>query len=100
MATLFEVIKWFYFLMSIFVWIFFLRWSYIFSESVFKTLWYLLMPFYLILSWLIVGYIIASVMKINVPSNNHDQLNAIYIKSFLIWIIIWCIASLVYIYVL
>lgn len=100
MATLFELIKWIYFFMSLLVWIFFLRWSYIFPASVFKTIGYLLMPFYLILSWLIVWYIIASILKINVASWDQDQLNKIYIRSFLIWIIIWCIASLVYIYVL
>ncbi len=91
MKTFFQIITWFFFFLSIIVWLFFLRWDVIFSAQAFKIIKMILIPGYLILTWLMVWYLVA-----NIRSRQNNNEERVYSKSFLIWIISWVILALVY----
>lgn len=91
MKTFFQIITWFFFFFSILVWLFFLRWDVIFSLQAFKIIKMILIPWYLILTWLMVWYLVA-----NIRSRTNSDEERVYSKSFIIWIISWVILALAY----
>lgn len=98
MVTVFEILKWFFFLFSVLIWLFFLRGTYIFSDSTFTLLWELLLPWYLLLTGIIIGYIIWNFLIIKNDIKWENEINKVYIKSLIIWLIIWIFLSAAFIF--
>lgn len=114
MKTLFESLKWIFFFMAVIVWLIFLRWEYLINnsncnlweekllclinESTYKTLLMIIMPLFLVLSWIMIWYIISTVWLIRSESDNEETLKKIYIQSFIIWLICWVVLATIYIF--
>jgi len=97
MAIFFEVLKWIFFFMTILVWLFFLRWDVVIWENYYYIVKQIMMPWYLLFCWLMLWYIIAHIRN-GSDIDNPDK-KSIYIKSFLIGIIVGLILSVLYIIV-
>ena len=92
MATIFEIFKWVFFLLSTVVWITLLK-----TWERYQNLWNILFPWYIIFTWIMIWYIIAKMRIIKKDIDNEDIEKKIYIKSFIIWIFIWIFLSVLYI---
>lgn len=99
MYVFFEVIKWLFLFFTVMVWILFLRGNIILWESSFRIAKQVIMPGYLIFCWLIIGYLIAHVWIGNDRDEANTQKNKIYVKSFIIWIILWIVLAITYIFI-
>lgn len=98
MLWLFETLKWIFFFVSIIIWIFFLRWNYIFSDDKFIIITKILMPGYLLLTWLVLWSLIAWFIVIKNDFKEKIDIQNSLVKWFVIWIIIWIILSWIYIF--
>lgn len=97
MNTIFEIFKIIFFILSIIIWSFFLRWNYYFDNNSFETIWMILMPLYLLIVWVMIWYIIASFLIVKNDLEKWDSSeNKIYIQGFVIWTIIWVWIAILY----
>ncbi len=94
MKHFFEIITWFFFFLSICVWIFFLRWDMLLSPQAYNIIKNILMPWYLIVAGLMIGYLVANIRS----KQNHDT-EKVYSKSFIIGIITGVILALSYMFI-
>lgn len=97
MPILFETLKWLFFFMSIIVGIFFLRWDYVLEEGVFKLSWNILMPWYILLTWMMLGYIISSIIIVKNDIQDEEEKNKAYVKWLVLWTVLGIWLSSVYI---
>jgi uncharacterized protein YacL len=93
MKTFYEILKWFFFFLTIMIWLFFLRWEVLLSSSIYEIIKTFIMPWYLVFCGLMIGYLIANIQSRNTQSDN------IYTKSFIIGIIIWITLALSYMFI-
>lgn len=93
MKTFFEIIIWFFFFLSIVVGLFLLRWEILFSEDVYILIKNILVTGYLVLTWLMIWYFVASIWS----KQNSDE-KKVYSKSFLIGVVSGVILALVYMF--
>lgn len=93
MKAFFDIITWFFFFLSILVGLFLLRWEILFSWDVYVIIKNILVPGYLVITWLMVGYFVA-----NIWSKQDSDEKKVYTKSFLIGILCWVILALVYMF--
>jgi len=98
MLGLFEVLKWVFFFVSIIMWIFFLRWNYIFSDERFIIITKILMPGYLLLTGLVLWSLIASFIVIKNDYKEKFDIQKSMVKWYIIWVWIWIILSWIYIF--
>lgn len=97
MVILFEIIKIAFLLLTILIAIFFLRWNYILPNDSFIFIGKILLPLYLILCGVMIGYIIAQIML--AKWDDQTPTSSIYVKSFTIGIVIGILTALLYIFV-
>lgn len=97
MVILFEIIKIAFLLLTILIAIFFLRWNYILPNDSFIFIGKILLPLYLILCGVMIGYIIAQIML--AKWDDQTSTSSIYVKSFTIGIVIGILTALLYIFV-
>lgn len=97
MVILLETLKGIFFLMSIIVWIFFLRWDYILEDSIFELSGNILMPWYLLLTWIMLWYIISFILISKDDLKEKEDKDKAYIKWLAIWTLFGMIFSWVYI---
>lgn len=83
-------------LLTIIVAIFFLRGNYILPHDTFQFVGKLLLPLYLILCGVMIGYVIAQIMLAKGEENTVAA--RLYVKAFTIGIIIGIVAALLYIF--
>ena len=93
MNIFFEILKSFFFFLTIIVWLFFLRWEILLSSNVYEIIKTFIMPGYLVFCWLMIGYLIASIQS----KDTNDT--TIYTKSFIIGITIGLVLSLSYMFI-
>lgn len=93
MNIFFEILKSFFFFLTIIVWLFFLRGDILLSNNVYEIIKTFIMPWYLIFCGLMIGYLIANIQS----KDTHDT--NIYTKSFIIGITIWLVLSLSYMFI-
>ncbi len=99
MAVLFEVLKWVFFFLSILVGAFFLRGDYILSDSNFQLYGDILMPGYIVIVWIMIGYIIATIWIVKDDlQENEEQKNKVYTKSFAIWTVLGVLLAVLYVF--
>ncbi len=98
MVLFYEIIKFVYYILTIFVWLFFVVWwKYLWiSDSVSQMIQSYIMPWYLVFCGLIIWYFISQ-MRVNSSLKMEDK-NKIYVQSFLIWLIIWILFAMMYIF--
>lgn len=94
MKTYFEIISWFFFFLSILMWLFFLRWEIIFPWNLYNIIKIIIVPGYLIITWLMAWYLVANVWI----KKNTDE-SKVYTKSFIIGIVIWIVLALAYMFI-
>lgn len=99
MYIFFEAIKWIFLLLTILIWVLFLRWNILLWEETFVLAKQIAMPWYMVFCWLIIWYLIAHIRIWNELEENSWEKNKIYIKSFIIWIIIWFILAISYVFI-
>ncbi len=93
MNIFFEILKWFFFFLTIIIGLFFLRWEILLSGNIYEIIKTFIMPWYLIFCGLMIGYLIA-----NIQAKNNDD-TSIYTKSFIIGITIGLVLSLSYMFI-
>lgn len=96
MIILYEIIKIVFLLLTVLIAIFFLRGNYILPDQTFSFVGEILLPLYLLLCGVMVGYIVAQVML--AKGDETTLPSRIYVKSFTIGIIIGIISALLYIF--
>lgn len=94
MKNLFQIATWFFFFLSICIWIFLLRWEILFSMQAYKIIKNILLPGYLIITWLMIWYLTAKIW-----SKQDDDTQKVYTKSFIIWIVSGVILALSYMFI-
>jgi len=94
MKTFFEIMSWIFFFLSILVWLFLLRWDIIFPWNLHGIIKIIIVPGYLIITWLMVWYLVA-----NVRSKKNSDETKVYTKSFIIGIITGIILALAYMFI-
>lgn len=94
MAILFEIIKVFFFVLSVLMALFFMRGYYFLPDSSFTSWSNILMPLYLLVSWLIIWYValLFHKTKINAPLTQHHRT-----RWFIGWLLVWVIFAVFYI---
>ena len=88
LSFVFEFVKGVYFLLSILIWIFFLRGFLIFKDGeIFILIWKILLPAYLFFTGLMIGYVISYIwiVKDNLLPWPAQK------KAYLIWFGLWTI---------
>ncbi len=93
MKTFFEILKWFFFFLTIIVALFFLRWEILFSNNIYEIVKSFIMPWYLIFCGLMIWYLIAHIRS------KEDDSKTVYTKSFIAGIAIGIILSLSYMFI-
>jgi hypothetical protein len=98
MKRLFEILKGFFFFFSLIIWLFFLRWNYLFVDKNFTLIWKILLPGYLIFVWLMIWYIISDIRtkKLTWETASFEEISSAYTKSLLIWLWIWVFLAIIY----
>ncbi len=96
MVILYEIMKTAFLLVTVLVAIFFLRGNYIMPHETFTFLGKILLPLYLIMCGIMIGYIIAQIMLAKGEEN--ISVSQMYVKAFTIGIIIGVIGALLYIF--
>jgi len=99
MYVFFEVIKWIFLFLTVMVGILFLRGNIILWENSFWIAKQVVMPWYLIFCWLIIWYLIAHIRIWNDLDEANTLKNKIYVKSFIIWIILGIVLAITYIFI-
>jgi hypothetical protein len=93
MKTFYEILKWFFFFLTIIVGLFFLRGEILLSTHIYEVIKTFIMPWYLIFCGLMIGYLIA-----NIQSKDKNT-SSVYTKSFIIGIVIGVVLSLSYMFI-
>lgn len=96
MVILFEIIKFLFFLLTMLIAMFFLRGNYILPNESFTFMGKILLPLYLILCGVMIGYIISQIMI--AKGDEETSVSRVYVKSFTIGIILGVITALLYIF--
>lgn len=95
MQYFYNIVKVIYYILTIFVGVFFLRWELLFWTSYTTILEYII-PGYLVLCGIMFWYIISKLAIVNMDDiKNH---NAIQLRSFVIGTILWVLLALLYIF--
>lgn len=96
MIIFYELIKIIFLLLTVLIAIFFLRGNYILPDKTFTFVGEILLPLYLLLCGIMIGYLIAQIML--AKGDEQTLPSRIYVKSFTIGIIIGIIGALLYIF--
>jgi hypothetical protein len=99
MRTLFKVLRWFFYFLTIVTGIVYLRGEVLFDESVFKLIKTILIPGYLVFCGLMMWYLIATFWVGNEKYKEDINKERIATRSFLIGSILWIVFALLYIIV-
>ncbi|MCF7834977.1 hypothetical protein K9M48_02885 [Candidatus Gracilibacteria bacterium] len=99
MYIFFEAIKGIFLLLTILIGVLFLRGNILLGEETFVLAKQIAMPGYMVFCGLIIGYLIAHIRIGNELEENSGEKNKIYIKSFIIGIIIGFILAISYVFI-
>lgn len=97
MSVVYEIIKGVFFALTLVVGLFYLRWAFFLEGEVYNQAQQLLMPWYMLFCGLMMGYLIAHVWIAN--REKDMPTTGVYIKSFMIGIILGLGLSLSYMFV-
>ena len=97
MSTFFEIIKGIFFFLTVVVGLFLLRGSVIFGPEYQLLIKQILMPGYLVFCGTMFGYIIARIQL--GYDDEHPHKNKIYVRSFIIGIIIGMVLAITYMFI-
>ena len=98
MIIFFEVLKWLFFIISIFFWLFFIKWKSFLDQNIFEIIKNFLMPGYLILCGIMIWYFITSFFAAKYENTNPEIVNKIYSRWFIFWLILWVVIAILNIY--
>lgn len=96
MVIFYEIMKILFLLLTILIAIFFLRGNYILPDPTFVFRQKMLLPFYLVLVGVMIGYVISQIMLAR--GEEETSVSRIYVKGFTIGLIIGVIGALLYIF--
>ncbi len=96
MVILYEIMKIIFLILTILIAIFFLRGNYILPDETFTFYQKLLLPLFLVLCGIMLGYIIAQIMI--AKGDESESPSRLYVKAFTIGLIIGIIGALLYIF--
>lgn len=94
MQTLFDVLKWIFFFLTVMVALFFLRGDVVIWAQYYPIVKQIIMPGYLLFCGIMLGYIIAHLRSGNREDN--PQKNKIFVNSFMIGLGIWLFFAITY----
>lgn len=97
MNTLFEVIKWVFFFLTIAIWLFLMRGGVILSPEYYLLIKQILMPWYLVFCGTMFGYIAARIQL--GYDEDHPNKNKIYIRSFVFGIVLGVVLAIIYMFI-
>lgn len=98
MRTLFKVLRWFFYFLTIVTWIVYMRGEVLFDGDVFKLIKIMLIPGYLVFCGLMMWYLIATFWVGNEKYKEEINKERIATRSFLIGSILWIVFALLYIF--
>lgn len=99
MKYFFEIIKIVFFVVSMIVWLFFLRWKVMVWEYHENILTFL-MPLYLVLCWLVIWYLIANFLIIKNDVEDVKLSDKLYMNSFIAWWVVWLVLAVIFIFMI
>ena len=97
MNTLFEVIKWIFFFLTVVIGLFLIRWAVIFGPEYSLMVKQTLMPGYLLFCGIMFGYIVARIQL--GYEEDHPHKNRIYVRSFIIGILLGVVLAIIYMFI-
>lgn len=98
MAIFYEVIKAVFFAFTVAIGVFHLRWDVLWiSDPLTEQLQTYIMPWYMLFCGIMLWYLIAHIRA--GTKETEEWTTSVYIKSFLIGIILWIILAVVYMYI-
>lgn len=97
MNTLFEIIKWIFFFLTIIVGLFLLRGEVIFGPEYHVLVKQMLMPGYLVFCGTMFGYIVARIQL--GYEDDHPHKNKIYVRSFIFGVILGVVLAIIYMFI-
>lgn len=95
MKYFYSIVKILYYIVTIFVGVFFLRWELLFN-TYYTTILLYIIPWYLVLCGVMFGYIVGKLRLLN--TEDITKYNSILLKSFVIGVVVWVLLSLAYIF--
>ena len=99
MRTLFKVLRWFFYFLTIVTWIVYMRGEVLFGSN-FDLIKSILVPGYLVFCGLMMWYLIATFWVGNEKYKEEINKERIATRSFLIGSVLWIIFALLYIFVI
>ena len=99
MRTLFKVLRWFFYFLTIVTWIVYMRGEVLFGAN-FNLIKSILVPGYLVFCGLMMWYLIATFWVGNEKYKEEINKERIATRSFLIGSVLWIIFALLYIFVI
>jgi len=96
MRTLFKVLRWFFYFLTIVTGIVYMRGEVLFEWN-YELIKSIVIPGYLVFCGLMLGYLIATFWVGNEKYDNEIDKERIATRSFLIWSIFWIVFALIYI---
>ncbi len=97
MRTLFKVLRWFFYFLTIITGIIYVRGKDLFDERAFEITKSILIPGYLVFCGLMLWYLIATFWVWNEKYKEEVNKERIATRSFIIWTVIWIVFALIYI---
>ena len=98
MWTLFKVLRWFFYFLTIVTWIVYMRGEVLFEWN-FELIKSIIIPWYLVFCGLMVWYLVATFRVWREKYKEEINKERIATRSFLIWSIVWIVFALTYILV-
>lgn len=95
MKYFYAIVKILYYIVTICVGVFFLRWELLFDEYYATILLYMI-PWYLVLCGIMFGYVVAKLWMLNV--DDPQKHNWILFKTFVLGVLLWVGLSLSYVF--
>ncbi len=99
MRTLFKVLRWFFYFLTIVIWIVYMRGEVLFEWN-FELIKSIVIPWYLVFCGLMLWYLVATFWVGREKYKEEIDKERIATRSFLIWSVFWIIFALIYILVI
>ena len=99
MRTLFKVLRWFFYFLTIVTWIVYMRGEVLFEWN-YELIKSIVIPWYLVFCGLMLGYLVATFWVGREKYKEEVDKERIATRSFLIWSVFWIIFALIYILVI
>lgn len=99
MLIFYEILKIIFFISTILVGLFYARWEVVFDVKSYQTTQQIIMPWYLVICWIMIGYFIGSVWLSRYDEHTKElRQNQIFTTSLILWLILGIVLAIINIF--